>query len=98
MAKVNNGLKMKLALVHPLEILLQEFMKPWGLSHTRLGRYLGVSPRRINEIIHGKSSVIADPAPRLSRYFGTWAESWLGLQADHYLDTASDHLRERIER
>jgi len=88
----------KLAPVHPGEILLEEFMKPLRLSQTRLGRDLGVSPRRINEIVHGKRSVTADTALRLSRYFGTSAEFWLGLQADYDLDTASDRLAERILR
>lgn len=88
----------KLAPVHPGEILLEEFMKPLGLSQTRVGRDLGVSPRRINEIIHSKRSVTADTALRLSRYFGTSAEFWLGLQTDYDLDTASDRLGERIER
>jgi len=88
----------KLAPVHPGEILLEEFMQPLGLSQTRMGRDLGVSPRRINEIVHGKRSVTADTALRLSRYFGTSAEFWLGLQADYDLDTASDRLAERILR
>ena len=88
----------KLAPVHPGEILLEEFMKPLGLSQTRIGRDLGVSPRRINEIVHGKRNVTADTALRLSRYFGTSAEFWLGLQADYDLDTASDRLADRILR
>jgi addiction module HigA family antidote len=88
----------KSAPVHPGEILLEEFMKPLGLSQTRLGRDLGVSPRRINEIVHGKRSVTADTALRLSRYFGTSAEFWLGPQADYDLDMATDRLAERIER
>ena len=90
------ALKKKLPSVHPGEILLEEFMKPLGLSQTRLGRDLGVSPRRINEIVHGKRSITADTALRLSRYFGTSAEFWLGLQADYDLDTATDRLSERI--
>jgi addiction module HigA family antidote len=88
----------KLAPVHPGEILLEEFMKPLGLSQTRLGRDLGVSPRRINEIVHGKRSVTADTALRLSRFFGTSAKFWLGLQSDYDLDTASDRLADRILR
>jgi addiction module HigA family antidote len=88
----------KLAPVHPGEILLEEFMKPLALSQTRLGRDLGVSPRRINEIVHGKRSVTADTALRLSRYFGTSAEFWLGLQADYDLDLALDRLSDRINR
>jgi addiction module HigA family antidote len=88
----------KLAPVHPGEILLEEFMKPLGLSQTRLGRDLGVSPRRINEIVHGQRSVTAATALRLSRFFGTSAEFWLGLQSDYDLDTASDRLADRILR
>jgi len=88
--------KRKLAPVHPGEILLEEFMKPLGLSQTKLGNDLGVSPRRINEIVHGKRSVTADTALRLSRYFGMSAEFWLGLQADYDLDTTADRLAERI--
>ena len=90
--------KKKSAPVHPGEILLEEFMKPLGLSQTRIGRDLGVSPRRINEIVHGKRSVTADTALRLSRFFGTSAEFWLGLQADYDLDTTSDRLADRILR
>jgi antitoxin HigA-1 len=88
----------KLAPVHPGEILREEFMQPLGLSQTRIGRDLGVSPRRINEIVHGKRSITADTALRLSRYFGNSPEFWLGLQADFDLDTASDRLADRILR
>lgn len=84
--------------VHPGEILWEEFMKPLGISQNRLGRDLGVSPRRINEIVHGKRSVTADTALRLSRYFGTSAEFWLGLQTDYDLDLARDELEEKITR
>ena len=90
--------KKKLAPVHPGEILLEEFMKPLGLSQTRLGRDLGVSPRRINEIVHGKRSITADTALRLSRYFDMSAEFWLGLQADYDLDLAKDLWEGKIER
>jgi antitoxin HigA-1 len=86
----------KLPPVHPGEILWEEFMKPLGISQNRLGRDLGVSPRRINEIVHGKRSITADTALRLSRYFGTSAEFWLGLQTDYDLDVARDELEEKI--
>jgi addiction module HigA family antidote len=88
----------KLPPVHPGEILREEFMKPLGLSQNRLGRDLGVSPRRINEIVQGKRSITADTALRLSRYFGTSAEFWLGLQTDYDLDVARDELEEKIDR
>jgi len=88
----------KLAPVHPGEILYEEFMKPLGISQSRLGRDLGVSPRRINEIIHAKRSITADTALRLSRYFGMSAEFWLGLQSDYDLDIAKDKIMKDIEK
>jgi addiction module HigA family antidote len=88
----------KLAPVHPGEILWEEFMKPLKISQNRLGRELRVPPRRINEIVHGKRAVTADTALRLSRFFGTTAEFWLGLQADYDLDLAKDKLSAVIER
>ncbi len=86
----------KLAPLHPGEVLFEEFMKPMGLSQNRLGRDLGVPPRRINEIIHGKRGVTADSALRLARYFGTSARFWMGLQSDYDLETAEDKLSEKI--
>ena len=71
---------------HPGEILDTEFMQPLNLSQNHLAREIGVPPRRINEIIHGKRAVTADTAMRLSRYFGTSAKFWLGLQAEYELD------------
>ncbi len=81
--------------VHPGEILLEDFMKPLNLSQNRLAREIGVPPRRINEIIHGKRAVTADTAMRLSRFFGTSAQVWLNLQAEYELDCVI--YRERIE-
>ncbi|TVQ99464.1 MAG: addiction module antidote protein, HigA family [Desulfovibrionales bacterium] len=86
----------KIPPVHPGEILEEEFLKPLAISQNRLGRDLAVSPRRINEIIHGKRAVTADTALRLSRYFGNSASFWLGLQMDYELDVAEDALAERI--
>jgi antitoxin HigA-1 len=88
----------KLAPVHPGEILWEEFIKPLKISQNRLGRELRVAPRRINEIVHGKRGITADTALRLSRFFGTTAEFWLGLQADYDLDVARDRLADIIER
>lgn len=88
----------KLPPIHPGEVLNDEFIQPLGISQNRLGRDLGVSPRRINEIIHGKRSVTADTAMRLARYFGNSASFWLGLQMDYDLDVAEDSLASRIER
>lgn len=88
----------KIAPIHPGEVLLEEFLKPFDISQNQLGRDLGVSPRRINEIIHGKRSITADTALRLARYFGNSPEFWLGLQMDYDLDVAEDRLRDRIDR
>ena len=88
----------KLPPVHPGEILYEEFMKPLGISQSRLGRDLGVSPRRINEIIHAKRAITADTALRLSRYFRMSAEFWLGLQSDYDLDLAKDKLLKKLEK
>ena len=88
----------KIPPVHPGEILQEEFLAPLGISQNRLGVSLGVSPRRINEIIHGKRAVTADTALRLARFFGNSASFWLGLQMDYDLDVAADALAPRIDK
>ena len=87
-----------LAPVHPGEVLLEEFLKPLGLSQNRLALNIGVPPRRINEIVLGKRRITAETALRLGRYFDTTPQFWLGLQADYDLDVASDALGGRLER
>ena len=72
--------------IHPGEILDTEFMRPLNISQNALGKALGVSPRRINEIVHGRRAITADTAMRLSRYFGTTAQFWLNLQSEYELD------------
>ncbi len=86
----------KLTPLHPGEVLFEEFMRPLGISQNQLGRDLGVSPRRINEIIHGKRGISADSALRLSAYFGVSARFWMGLQSDYDLETAEDKLSKKI--
>jgi addiction module HigA family antidote len=88
----------KLKPVHPGEVLLEEFLKPMNLSQNRLAIDIGVDARRINEIVLGKRSVTADTALRLSRYFGTSPQFWLGLQAEYDLDVTLDSLGKRLER
>jgi addiction module HigA family antidote len=88
----------KLPLIHPGEILSEEFMKPHGLSQNALARSLRVPPRRINEIILEKRGISADTALRLARYFGTSAEMWTGLQADYDLRLARHAKASAIER
>lgn len=90
--------KRKLHPVHPGEVLLEEFLKPMGISQNRLALNIGVPPRRINEIVLEKRRITADTALRLSRFFGTSAEFWLGLQAQHDLDITAEELGERLER
>ena len=86
----------KLDPIHPGEILLEEFMGPLGLSQYRVAKDIGVHPRRINEIVHGKRSMTADTALRLSRYFGTSERFWLNLQARYDLEVEKDRLGERL--
>ena len=88
----------KIAPIHPGEILQEEFLIPMNLSQNQLGRDLNVSPRRINEIIHGKRRITADTALRLSAYFGNSASFWLGLQMDYDLDVAKDTLSQKIRK
>jgi len=88
----------KIPTIHPVEILFDEFLKPMNISQNKLGRDLGVSPRRIIEIIHRKRSITADTALRLSAYFGNSASFWLGLQMDYDLDVAEDTLSKRIHK
>jgi addiction module HigA family antidote len=90
--------KKKIPPLHPGEVLLEEFLKPMNMSQNQLGRSLGVSARRINEIVHGKRSVTADTALRLARHFGNSPQFWLGLQMDYDLDVETDRLSGRIEK
>jgi antitoxin HigA-1 len=82
--------KHRLKPIHPGEVLLEEFLKPLELSQNRLAANLGVSPRRINEIVLRKRGITADTALRLARYFGNSSRFWLGLQMDFDLDVAND--------
>ncbi len=74
--------KKKIPPVHPGEILFEEFLKPMNISQNQLGRHLGVSPRRINEIVHCKRSITADTALRLAACFGNSPSFWIGLQKE----------------
>ena len=88
----------KLSPVHPGEILFEEFLKPMKISQNKLGQNLRVSPRRINEIVHGKRSITVDTALRLAAYFGNSPQFWLGLQMDYDLDMAESVLSSEIKR
>ena len=84
--------------IHPGEVLLEDFMKPLGLSQYRLAKDINVTPIRISQIVNGQRAITVDIALRLARYFGTSPEVWLRLQVRYDLEVAESELRERIER
>ena len=88
----------KLPSIHPGEILIEEFLKPMGISQYRLAKDISVPPRRINEIVHGKRSISADTALRLGRFFGISPQFWLNLQTRFDLEVTEDLLAERLEK
>ena len=88
--------RVKLAPIHPGEVLAEEFLAPLGLSQYRLAQDLSVPPRRINEIVHGKRGISADTALRLARYLGTSPQFWLNLQARYDLEVEQDRLGSRL--
>ena len=83
--------------VHPGEILLAEFLKPFGVSQYQLAKAVDVPARRINEIVHEQRRVSADTALRLARYFGTAERFWMNLQARYDLETEKDRLGTALE-
>jgi addiction module HigA family antidote len=87
-----------MAPIHPGEILQKEFLEPMGISQYRLAKDISVPPRRINEIVHGKRSISANTALRLSRHFGTSDRFWLNLQARYDLEIERDRLGGRLAR
>ena len=88
----------KLPPVHPGEILMEDFLKEMEITQHKLAVSIGVPPRRINEIVHGKRAVTADTALRLAKFFGMSPQFWLGLQAQYDLDVAEDKTLAEIER
>jgi addiction module HigA family antidote len=89
--------KKMIAPIHPGEILMEEFLKPLGISQYKLAKDISVPARRINEIVHGKRSITADTALRLSRYFNLSERFWLNLQARYDLEVEKDKLNGRME-
>ena len=87
----------KIPPIHPGEILLEEFLKPLGITQYRLAKDISVPARRINEIVQGKRSISADTALRLSRYFSLSERVWMNLQARYDLEVEKDKLDNRIE-
>ena len=84
--------------IHPGEILLEEFLRPMGISQYRLAKDISVSPRRINEIVHGKRAITADTALRLGRFFGMSPQFWLNLQNRYDLEVTEDMLVGRLDK
>ena len=84
--------------IHPGEILMEEFLEPLEVSQNRLAVAIGVPPRRINEIVHGKRRITADTALRLGRYFGTTDRFWLNLQTRYDLEVEKDQLGNTLDQ
>ena len=84
--------------IHPGEILMEEFLEPLQISQNRLAVAIGVPPRRINEIVHGKRRITADTALRLARYFGTTDRFWLNLQTRFGLEVEKDRLGNTLDQ
>ena len=87
----------KLPPIHPGEVLLEEFLKPLGISQYQLAKDISVPARRINEIVHRKRAISADTALRLARYFSLSERFWLNLQARYDLEIEKDRLAHRLE-
>ena len=87
----------KLPNIHPGEVLLEEFLKPMGISQYRLSKDLKIPQTRISEIIKQNRRITADTALRLSKYFGTSAKFWLGLQDDYDLEAFQDKLSKELD-
>ena len=83
--------------IHPGEILLEEFLKPMGVSQYRLAKDISVDARRINAIVHGERAITPDTALRLARFFGMSERFWMNLQARYDLEVEKDRLADRLE-
>ena len=86
----------KLKNIHPGEVLLEEFLIPFGISAYKLAKDIGIPQTRISEILKGNRRITADTALRLSKYFGNSAKFWLGLQDDFDLEEESHAKSELI--
>jgi addiction module HigA family antidote len=83
--------------IHPGEVLSEEFLKPMGITAYRLSNDIGIPQTRISEIIHGRRRVTADTALRLSKYFGTSARFWMGLQDDYDLEEQQESIADELK-
>src|SRR5690349_3968652 len=87
----------KIPPIHPGEILLEDFIKGFGITQNKLATAIGVPPRRINEIVHGKRRITADTALRLGRYFGVESQFWLNLQSHYDLEVEKDLIQGQVD-
>jgi len=87
----------KIPPVHPGEVLLEEFLKPWEISQNRLAQHMGITATRLNEIVRGRRGITGNTALRLARATNTTPEFWLNLQSLYDLETAKDELGDRLE-
>ena len=84
--------------IHPGEVLLEEFLKPMNISAYRLAKELGIPRTRVYQIIKGKRSITLDTALRLSQYFGTSPQFWMGLQNDYDLENKYSAMKETLNK
>ncbi|MBI5892198.1 MAG: HigA family addiction module antidote protein [Deltaproteobacteria bacterium] len=91
-------IKQKLQPIHPGEILMEEFLKPMGISQYKLAKDISVPARRINEIVQGKRAITPDTALRLSRYFDLSERFWMNLQARYDIEIEKDRLSDRLNK
>jgi antitoxin HigA-1 len=87
----------KIPPVHPGEVLLQEFLIPWGVSQNQLAKHMGINTSRLNDVVRGRRGITGDTALRLGRATNTTPEFWLNLQSLYDLETAKDALGDRLE-
>ena len=87
-----------LEVIHPGEVLLEEFMRPMGISINQLARDLVVPPGRVSAIVNGTRAITADTALRLGKYFGVSPEIWMGLQAGYDLRIAQRSIGSEVDR
>lgn len=88
----------KIAPIHSGEVLMEDFIEGFGITQNKLAVSIGVPPRRINEIVHGKRSITADTALRLAKAFGNSAQFWLNIQDRYELDLAADKLGDTLAK
>jgi len=88
----------KIPPIHPGEVLLEEFLRPWNISQNQLAQHMAITTTRLNDVVRGRRGVTGDTALRLARATNTTPEFWLNLQTLYDLETAKDALGDRLEK